>query len=356
MTDKIFDWLNDRYKIDGFLHFTKKKTVPVHKGSIWYYFGGISLFLFGIQLLTGILLLLYYRVGPDASFESVKYILTQVKFGWLLRAVHAWSANLMVLAVIIHLVSVYFQRSYRAPRELSWVTGTFLFFLSMAFGFSGYLLPWNELAFFATKVGTDSTGSVPIIGDFLLTLMRGGSDVTGITLSRFFGLHISILPPVFTIILAFHLMFVQTQGMSEPIHLENSTEPKKTMPFFPNFALRDLVVWFVVFDILLLLSIFFPWELGTKADPFTPAPAGIKPEWYFLAIFQSLKILPAHFAGIEGELIGIVVISIVALVTIFMPFLDRAASKGIKNRVWDALGIFGLAYFAIFTILGFILD
>ena len=273
MIDRIQEWLNFRYKIDRLFYFTREKTVPVHKGTIWYYFGGIALFLFIMQVLTGLVLLFYYRVGPDASFESVKFILTKVRFGWLIRNLHAWSGNLMVLTAIIHMVSVFFHRSYRKPRELTWVSGAFLLFLCMAFGFSGYLLPWNELAFFATKVGTDSARGIPLIGEFLLTLMRGGTDVTGSTLSRFFGLHISVLPPVFAALLGLHLFFVQAQGMSEPLAHQNGQETKKPMPFLPNFAMRDMVVWLIVLDLLILLSVFVPWDLGIKADAFSPAPA-----------------------------------------------------------------------------------
>lgn len=356
MTSKILDWLNQRYKIEGFLKFSREKTVPVHKGMFWYYFGGITLFLFMIQVITGLVLLFYYRVGPDSSFESIKFILTTVRFGWLLRNMHAWSANLMVLSAMIHMASVFFHRSYRGPREMTWITGAVMFFMLFAFGFSGYLLPWNELAFFATKVGTDSAGAIPVIGDFLLKLMRGGVDVTGSTLSRFFGLHISVLPPIFTILLGLHLFFIQNQGMSEPLGHKTTPGKKLSMPFVPNFALRDLVVWMVVFDLLIYLSVFSPWELGVKADPFSPAPSGIKPEWYFLFVFQMLKMLPAHIGPFEGEIVGLTVLGIGAAIVVLIPFLDKAASRGIRNKIWDWVGVFGLAYFAIFTVLGFLLD
>ncbi len=349
----MYRWLNERYKLDTLLYFSREKTVPVHKGTIWLYFGGISLFLFIMQVVTGLFLLFYYRVGSDASFESVKFIITKVHFGWLLRSMHSWAANLMVLSLIIHMFSVFFERSYRRPRELSWLTGMLLLFLSVTFGFSGYLLPWNELAFFATKVGTDSVRAIPFIGDFMLKVMRGGSEVTGATLSRFFGLHISVLPPVFVMVLAAHLTFVQTQGMSKPLH---SKGKPKSMPFFPDFALRDLVVWMIVLDIVIALAVFFPWELGVKADAFSPAPAGIKPEWYFLFMFQLLKFLPAHVGPLEGELAGMVIVGIGVGMLMLVPFLDKSASEGKINRWWTWFGIFVLAFFAVFTVLGYILD
>ena len=140
------------------------KTVPVHRLSYWYFLGGMTLFLFVVQVLTGILLLLYYRPGANEAFESVQYIMTQVQFGWLIRSIHSWSANLMIFTAFAHMFSVLFLKAYRKPRELTWVSGMLLLFLVMGFGFSGYLLPWNTLAFFATKVGTQMAGQVPLIG------------------------------------------------------------------------------------------------------------------------------------------------------------------------------------------------
>ncbi len=355
MINSIYRWLNERYHIEKLLYFSREKHVPVHKGTVWYYFGGITLFLFGVQVLTGLFLLFYYRPGADSSFESVKFIITKVKFGWLLRSIHSWSANLMVLSAIIHMFSVFFHRSYRAPREVTWVSGVAMLFLALTFGFSGYLLPWNELAFFATKVGTDSARQVPFIGDFLLKLLRGGTDVTGATLSRFFGLHISVLPPVFTMLLGLHLFGVQVQGMSEPME-SKPDEKKRSMPFLPDFMLRDAVVWLIVLDLLILLAVFFPWELGVKADPFSPAPAGIRPEWYFLFVFQSLKFLPAHVGPFEGEMLGVMAMGLGGAILFILPFLDGAARKGQRNKLLDVIGVFGLAYFAVFTVLGYLLS
>src|SRR5208282_326320 len=162
----------------------RHNTVPTHRLSYWYFLGGITLFLFVIQVLTGILLLLYYRPGANEAFESVQYIMTRVRFGWLVRSIHSWSANLMIFTAFAHMFSVLFLKAYRKPRELTWITGVFLLFLVMGFGFSGYLLPWNTLAFFATKVGTEITGQVPVIGTPLMIFLRGGEEVTGATLTR----------------------------------------------------------------------------------------------------------------------------------------------------------------------------
>ena len=352
----VMEWLNDRYPIKAWQDFAKKKKVPLVHGTIWYYFGGVTLFLFIIQVLTGILLLFYYRTGSDQAYESVKFLMTKVHFGWLIRSIHSWSANLMVLSAFIHMFSVFFTRAYRKPRELTWITGMILLLLALAFGFSGYLLPWNQLAFFATKVGTDIVGVVPGIGDFMLTLLRGGHEVTGATLSRFFGFHIALFPGIFTLILVVHLALIQIQGMSHPMGMEGKEAEMKTMPFFPNFVMRDLLLWLIVLNVLAILAVYFPWELGQKADPFASAPAGIRPEWYFMFMFQSLKFLPAHILGFEGEILGIMTFGIAGLLWMFVPFFDRSSLRGVKSRKITYIGILIVMFIIAMTILGYILS
>ena len=176
-----------------------------------------------------------------------------------------------------------------------------LLVISLAFGFSGYLLPWNQLAFFATKVGTDITGAVPFAGPFMLRFLRGGDQITGGTLTRFFGFHVAILPALATVLVGLHVYLVQRHGMSVPPGVERSEAPRRMMPFVPNFLLRDMIGWLAALALLALLAALFPWELGRKADPYVPAPAGIKPEWYFGWMFQTLRMLPSHIAGLEGE-------------------------------------------------------
>ncbi len=347
----LADWLRERYQIDQLTSFLKKKDVPIHKGFIWYYFGGITLFLFLIQVLTGILLLLYYKPGADTAFESVQFLITKVKYGWLIRSIHSWSANLMVLSAFIHMFSNLFTRSYRKPRELTWISGMVLFILALGFGFSGYLLPWNELAFFATKVGTDIAGAVPFVGKQIVIFLRGGEDVTGGTLSRFFGFHVAVLPGIFTVFLAAHLALIQFQGMSTPLHLEGKIE--KRMPFFPNFALRDLVVWIIVLNVVALLAVFFPWELGVKADAFQPAPEGIKPEWYFMFMFQMLKMLPAKVLLIEGEILGIAGFALAGILLVVLPLLDRKSGRGEKQPLVTLLGVIAILYIVVMTIIGY---
>ena len=352
---KLIDWVDERLDLSEVRHFVAEKGVPVHAQKIWYYLGGVTLFLFGVQVFTGILLLLYYRPSAAEAYESVQFIVTQVQFGWLIRNVHSWSANLLIGMAFAHFFSVFLLKSYRKPRELTWVSGMLLLFLMLGFGFSGYLLPWNELSFFATKVGTGIAGAVPLIGPFTLRLLRGGDDVTGATLSRFYGLHVAVLPLITTALVAAHLLFVQRQGMSVPIGVEKKLAPGAKlpqMPFFPNYILRDVLAWYVVIAVLAALAAFYPWELGTKADPFAVVPPGIRPEWYFLAMFHTLKLVPSHVLGIEGEHLGVVAFGLAALFLVLVPFLDRRASRGESSPVFTIAAVLGLVYLVTFTIIG----
>ena len=357
MTQQLFAWLDERLDLSALRHFVAEKSVPVHRHKVWYYMGGITLFLVGVQVATGILLLLYYRPSAGEAYESVRFIVTQVEFGWLIRNLHSWSANLLIFMAFVHLFSTLFLRSYRKPRELTWVSGVLLLFIMMGFGFSGYLLPWNELAFFATKVGTGIAGAVPFVGDFMVRFLRGGDEVTGATLTRFYGLHVAILPAMTTVVLGMHLLFIQRQGMSVPPSVEKrekAGEKIPQMPFFPHYVLHDVMWWYVALAVLAALALFSPWELGTKADAFAPVPAGIRPEWYFLAMFQVLKLLPAHIMGIEGEVLGVLGFGLCAVVLLLLPFLDRGAAEGRSSKLVTWGGIVALAYMFVFTIYGYL--
>ena len=352
MLARVRDWLDQRFGWAELIAPLKKKTVPAHRFSYWYFLGGITLFLFLIQVGTGILLLLYYRASANEAFESVQYIMTQVQFGWLVRSIHSWAANLMILTAFLHMFSVLFLRAYRKPRELTWVSGMVLLVLSLGFGFSGYLLPWNTLAFFATKVGTEVVGQVPLVGRWLVIFLRGGEEVTGATLTRFFGFHVALLPGITTIFLALHLLLVQRFGISVPPSVERERQAPgrgaHEIHFFPNFLLRELMAWYVALGVLGVLAALLPWELGTKADPFAPAPAGIKPEWYFMFMFQTLKMLPARIWFIDGELLGVLIFAAAGLLWLLLPFFDPEG-RGRAQRWVLGAGIFALTYIAGMT-------
>ena len=351
---RVLAWLDDRLHLGAARQLAAHKTVPVHRFMPLYYFGGMTLFFFLVQVMTGMLLMLYYRPSAEEAFESVEFIMTTVPFGWLIRSIHSWSANLMVFFAFAHLATVFFLKAYRPPRELTWISGCVLLFLSMAFGFSGYLLPWNQLAFFATKVGTDIAGAVPGIGEWMVRFLRGGDRVTGGTLSRFYGWHVAILPAITVLLLALHLALVQIHGMSVPPKLEEQAKQRKPMRFFPHFALRELFGWTLALGVLAALAALFPWELGEKADPFAPAYRDIRPEWYFMFMFQSLKLVPGgEIAGIEYEAIPILLFGLGGLLLVLVPFLDRGVVRRGRSPAFTAVGAAALIYIVAFTAWGY---
>lgn len=354
--NRFYTWLDQRFNLTPLIEFMRHKKVPVHRHTIWYYMGGVTLFLFIIQVFTGILLLFYYQPGVDSSYESVRFIMTKVNFGWLFRSIHSWTANLLIFFIFVHMFSTFFTRAYQKPRELTWITGSVLLLLSLGFGFSGYLLPWNELAFFATKVGTDIVGAIPVIGKAIKVVLRGSEDVTGGTLLRFYAFHVAMIPALFTVVLGLHLLFVQRQGMHEPDYMKNLPESKKKMiPFFPNFFMRDALLWFLVLDILLFLAVFFPWEMGSKADTLASAPQGIRPEWYFMFMFQTLKFLPGHIFFLEGEVVGILFFILISTAWLLVPFWERKTKPDRKIQPMTLFGLVAIIYILVMTILGYIM-
>src|SRR5215470_2315010 len=323
----LWKWFDERVGLAEMEQLAQKKEVPVHRHTIWYYLGGMTLFLFMVQVSTGILLLLYYRPSAEEAFESVQFLMGEVQFGWLIRSLHAWAANLMIFVLFVHLFSVLLLKAYRPPRELTWYSGVVLLGLALAFGFTGYLLPWNTLAYFATRVGTEIVAVLPAVGPFLLRILRGGQEVTGATLTRFFAIHVAILPMLTVLCLVLHLFLVQKHGMSVPRGVEQQGGTTRTMPFVPHFLLRDLIGWLSAVAMLAGLAGFLPAELGQKADPFAPAPAGIKPEWYFVFMFQTLKLIPAKVGFVDGEVLGVLAFSFGGIVLLVLPFIENRAGR-----------------------------
>jgi cytochrome b6 len=334
-------WLQERVGGGGLGHLVAQKVVPRHRWSVLYYLGGMALFLFVVQVGTGLLLLLYYEPGVSTAHESVKRISGEIPFGWLVRSLHRWSADIFIGVIALHLATAFFMKAYRKPRELTWLTGVGVYGLALGFGFSGYLLPWDEIAFFATAVGTEVAGAFPIVGRALLHLLRGGEDVTGATLARFFALHVVVLPFAALALLGAHLLLVQKHGMSVP---PGVPETGPARPFVPDFLLRDLAGWTLALALLAALAALAPAELGPKADPFASAPAGIKPEWYFYAPFQQLKWIPSHIGPFEGEAVGAVALSILGLLVAAVPFLDRRAARGERSPGFTVAGVVVLVY------------
>lgn len=212
--NRVLDWVDERIGLRDLIAAALHVTIP--RSAHTYYLGGITLFFFGVQATTGILLALYYQPTPEAAYDSILYIMNQTNFGWLIRSVHAWSANMMIVFCVLHLLRIVAQGAYKKPREITWMVGMGLLFVTLGFGFTGYLLPWDQRAYWATTVGTEIAGSVPFVGAAVRELLRGGSDVGTLTLSRFFGVHMLVMPLTLVGLVGLHLLIVHQQGLADP--------------------------------------------------------------------------------------------------------------------------------------------
>jgi len=212
MSAKVLTWLDERLGFTSIYNTVFDRDVP--KVNWWYTLGSATLFLFLMQVVTGIFLTTYYVPTPDHAYDSIQYIMNDVAFGWLIRGIHHWGASLMVVFVFIHMLRTFFMAAYKYPREVTWLTGVFLLLATLGMGFTGYLLPWNQKAYWATTVGTEIPGTVPLIGPFLTRILRGGAELSAVTLARFFSVHIWFLPLVMVLLLGIHLYLVVRIGIS----------------------------------------------------------------------------------------------------------------------------------------------
>lgn len=213
MTTRIGTWLDERVGWRSVWNTVFVRKVP--KVNWWYALGSAALFVVILQGVTGILLTIYYVPSPDQAYDSVQYITTQVPAGWLIRGVHHWGASLLVVLSVLHMVRVIYYGAYKYPREITWFTGVGLLVVVIGFGFTGYLLPWDQKAFWATTVGTRIAEVTPLVGDTLLRIMRGGQELTAVTLTRFFGVHVWVLPAMLIGLLAIHLYLIVRIGISD---------------------------------------------------------------------------------------------------------------------------------------------
>jgi len=348
---RTWDWLDSRYKLtalfDALLHVEIPQTVRT------YYLGGITLFFFMVQVITGILLAIYYQPTPDTAYDSILFIMNQVNFGWLIRSIHAWSANLMIFFCVLHLLRIFFQGAYKLPREITWGSGVFLLIVTLGFGFTGYLLPWDQRAFWATVVGSEIAGAVPLIGQQALTFLRGGVEITAHTLSRFYGIHVLVLPAALIALLAIHLTLIHQQGIADPTRRtvkpeqeDDQPQKKKLLPFFPNYILDEVIAWYIMLAILIILASLFPAGLEEQADPLR-TPEHTKPEWYFLFLYQGLKVVP-RIVGVTIPIIGI-------LLLLGLPFIDRNPYLAARKRpIAITVGIVTVIGIVAFTIWGWL--
>ncbi len=338
-------FLNDRLPLDGMMAHLRK-PLPKHI-NLLFSLGSLAMFLLLLQAATGAFLALSYSPSPDHAHNAVNYISQEVPFGSFVRGLHHWGASAMVIIVFLHLLRVVYYGSYKAPRELTWVFGVFLLLIVLGFGFTGYLLPWDEKAYWATVVGVKIASTAPVLGDAVAKVLRGGTEIGAVTLSRFYALHTIWLPWLAFGLVGVHLFLVRFYGSSGTP--KNTPEDMKTgKPFFPDQVFEDVVGMLILFVILACAALFAPVPLEDVADP-TNAGYDPRPEWYFLFLFQLLKYFQGPF-----EIIGTFVIPTVGmLLLLFLPFLDR----GEREVLWKrpiALTVTSICVVAIvgLTILG----
>ncbi len=336
----VSQWLGDRLPISG-EHFREltNEPVPYHLKRWWFALGGTPAYLFIVQIATGILLAFYYEPAPETAYESVRYITEEAAFGWYIRSVHKWAATLMIAAVILHQMRVYFTGAYRKPREINWIVGMFLLICTLMTGFTGYSLVYEQLSFWGATVGANITDTVPFIGGFMKNMMLAGETYNQRTLSRFFILHAAVLPVTMVVLIAIHITIIRLQGITEFKFRDETEGTPKTFNFFPDHLFTELMIGLVLMVLLSALASIFPATMGPPADPLT-TPEVIKPEWFFYVSFRWLKL----FTGTTAVLsMGLIVFTMLG-----WPFIDswiRRKTKFQEASVW-------VGVFAVLAIIG----
>ncbi|MFN3487400.1 MAG: cytochrome b, partial [Planctomycetota bacterium] len=289
-------WFRERLPVRGeALRALTNEPVPNHLRLWWFCLGGTPAYLFLVQIFTGILLAFYYESSTARAYESVRFITVEAAYGWFLRSLHKWGATLMVAAVILHQMRVFFTGAYRKPREINWMVGMFLLLSTLAAGFTGYSLVYEQLSYWGATVAANLTDTIPIVGGFLKTLLLGGESYNPRTLPRFFILHAAVLPVLMILLLVVHIVIVRIQGVTEfKIEGEPPDRPRH-FNFFPDHFLTELAIGLFLMIVLTTLATLFPATMGPRADPWS-TPEVIKPEWYVYPAFRWLKLWPLSVA------------------------------------------------------------
>jgi ubiquinol-cytochrome c reductase cytochrome b subunit len=311
--------------------------------------GSLCALLFAVMAVSGIFLAMYYNPSPDKAYQSIDYIMKEVPMGAWLRGIHHWCAGAMVLCVFLHLLANFFSGSFKAPREATWIIGVLLFLVTLGLGFTGYLLPWDMKAYWATTVSANIPKDIPVIGDFLARAIRGGDTISGLTLTRFYAIHMLLLPALLAIFTAAHIYLVRLHGLAEP-ESENASSPDQApYRFFPEHLFRSALVFAVVFLAIMLLAVFatVPREeiAGTFSESYLP-----RPEWYFMWLFQLLT----YFSG-RWESVGSLAVPAIGVALLFaIPFLGKGTLRRATDRPLAlAAGISCVIGIVYLTLMGF---
>ena len=339
-------WLDERIDLSGMKRALLDREVP-DRLTWWHTLGSATLSVFVVQVITGTLLATYYAASPDHAYASIEYIQRDVASGALIRGIHHWGSSAMVVLALAHMIRVFSMGAYKYPREANWLLGSLMLLLVLGFGFTGYLLPWDQRAYWATQVGTSMAGTTPVIGSFVATVLRGGSQLGAATLTRFYAMHVLMLPLALGILVFVHLALVIRQGIaSRTSALEEGAPPRTTDPaypayykhayaatkrggvrFWPDVVAKDLIVSFGVIAVLVLLALAFGAGLEPPADPSDNAYVPT-PEWYFLPLYQLLKLVP----GSMESLVAVGVPTVLILTLLALPFFDTRSRRNLRHR------------------------
>lgn len=334
----VKNWLKERFPIDyqKFVEINErifiKEPIPNHMKKWWFCTGATPLILFGVQVITGILLTFYYVPSPEMAYESVRHITEDVQMGYWIRGIHRWGSNLMIITLLLHIVRVFFTRAYQKPREVNWIVGVVLFLLTLTFSFTGYSLVYNQLSYWATTVGTNMIKEVPLIGTQALHFLRGGEEVTANTLTRFFTIHVGLLPPLIILFIAIHIIILRIHGVSQPDGF-----PKGHFAFYPHHFYKIIITTLFLLALMSTLTVIYPPGMGDSANP-AVTPLHIKPEWYFFPTYRFLKLVPLK--------VGIYVTALFLLLMTFWPFVEPMLSRKKETRRKVAFSVGGITLIA----------
>ncbi|MDQ6665583.1 MAG: cytochrome b N-terminal domain-containing protein [Acidobacteriota bacterium] len=328
---RVVAWLDHRTGIESGIRKFLYEDIPASSG--WHQvLGSVAVFLFLIQAFTGALLAFNYAATPGDAYNSLRYILTEVTAGRLMRGLHHWGASMIIVVVVLHMVQVFLYGAYKKPREATWLVGVVLLLLTLAYGLTGYLLPWDNRAYWGTVVTTQIAATIPLVGAYLSRVLGSVGDIGVVTFARFYGMHVLLLPPATTLLIAVHVYLVRKHGVAPA--LEDETKPRKK--FFPEQVFKDTVAVFIAFAILFVLAIAVRVPLERLADP-TDTAYIPRPEWYFLFLFQTLKMFEGPL-----EVLGTVVLPALAILAlILIPFIDRGKLTRVRQRTL-AMGVVAL--------------
>lgn len=355
----LLGWVNHRFPLTKLWNEHLAKYYAPKNFNFWYYFGALSLFVLFNQIVTGIWLTMSYVPTAEGAFDSVEYIMREVPWGWLLRYLHSTGASFFFIVVYLHMFRGMLYGSYKNPRELVWLVGMLIFVCLMAEAFFGYLLPWGNMSFWGAQVITSLFGAIPYFGESLVELIRGDYNVSGVTLNRFFALHVVLMPLVFVALVVFHIMALHEVGSNNPDGVEikkiknKEGIPVDGIPFHPYYTVKDLK-GLAVFLIIFAAVVFFAPDLFgyfLEKPNFEPAdplktPVHIAPVWYMTPFYAILRAIP-------NKLLGVVAMGASIVVWFFLPWLDRSPVKSIRYRgllYKGALFLFVLS----FLILGYL--